>query len=247
MNIILAGTLASLAAGSATVIGASTVFFAKNVSEKLLDTAMGFAAGVMLSATFFGLVTPAINTGGIWKTAAGIAVGALFLIFMEKAVPHVHRVTGLKGPHVHLGKMGLFILAITIHNFPEGLAVGVGFGGGNIAAGTVLATGIGIQNIVEGLVVAIPFFRITKNILKAFLVASFTCVVEPIGGFLGISVVTLGGSILPYGLAFAAGAMLFVTVEELIPETHSRGNVRESTVGIILGFIVMMVLEKIFV
>lgn len=247
MNIILTGTLASLAAGSATIVGASTVFFARKVSEKLLDGAMGFAAGVMLSATFFGLVTPAINTGGIWKTAVGIAVGALFLIFVEKAVPHVHRVTGIKGPHVHLSKMGLFILAITIHNFPEGVAVGVGFGGGNIAAGTVLAVGIGIQNVVEGMVVAIPLFRATKDIWKAFLVASFTCVVEPIGGFLGISVVTLGESILPYGLAFAAGAMLFVTVEELIPETHSRGNVRESTVGIILGFIVMMVLEKIFV
>jgi ZIP family zinc transporter len=247
MNIILIGTLASVIAGSATVIGAIPVFFVRKVSDKFLDAAMGFAAGVMLAATFFGLVAPAIKAGGIWKTAAGILLGALFLIFMEKAIPHVHRVTGVKGPPVHLGKMWLFILAITIHNFPEGLAVGVGFAGGNIPGGIILAIGIGIQNVIEGLAVALSFFRSTNKLMKAFLVASFTCVVEPVGGFLGVSIVSLGSVLIPYGLAFAAGAMLFVTVEELIPETHSRGNVRESTVGIIFGFIVMMLLENIFV
>ncbi len=247
MNMILIGTLASVIAGSATIIGAIPVFFVRKVSDKFLDAAMGFAAGVMLAATFFGLVAPAIRTGGIWKTATGILLGALFLILMEKAIPHVHRVTGVKGPPVHLGKMGLFILAITIHNFPEGLAVGVGFAGGNIPAGIILAIGIGIQNIIEGLAVALSFFRSTNKLMKAFLVASFTCIVEPIGGFLGISIVSMGNALIPYGLAFAAGAMLFVTVEELIPETHSRGNVRESTIGIIFGFIVMMLLENIFV
>ena len=246
MDIILLGTLAAFIAGSATILGAALVFLMKNISEKVLDASMGFAAGVMLAATFFGLVAPAIKIGGIWKTAAGILLGALFLIVMEKAVPHIHRVTGIKGPPVHLNKMWLFILAITIHNFPEGLTVGVGFADGNIARGTILALGIGMQNIVEGLVVALAFFKVTNKMGKAFLVASFTCVVEPIGGFLGISIVSLGQSLVPYGLAFAAGAMLFVTVEELIPETHSRGNVRESTVGIILGFIVMMLLENLF-
>lgn len=246
MNIILIGTLASLAAGSATIIGAASVFFVRKVSEKFLDSAMGFAAGVMMAATFFGLITPAIRIGGIGKTALGIILGALFLIVMEKAIPHVHRVTGIKGPSVHLGKMWLFILAITIHNFPEGLTVGVGFAGGNIAAGTILAIGIGVQNIVEGLAVAISYFKATNRLTKAFLVASFTCVVEPIGGLIGISVVSLSSSLIPYGMAFAAGAMLFVTVEELIPETHSRGNVRESTIGIILGFVTMMMLENIF-
>lgn len=245
-NMIIIGTFASLLAGSATIIGAMSVFFIRRVSDKFLDAAMGFAAGVMLAATFFGLISPAIRAGGIWRTASGIIVGALFLILMEKAIPHIHRVTGIKGPSVHLGKMGLFILAITIHNFPEGLAVGVGFAGGNINAGTILAIGIGIQNIIEGMAVSVSFFRGTNRLLKAFLVASFTCVVEPIGGFLGVSIVSLGEFLIPYGLAFAGGAMLFVTVEELIPETHSRGNVRESTVGIILGFIVMMLLESIF-
>jgi ZIP family zinc transporter len=155
-------------------------------------------------------------------------------------------VTGIKGPRTHLGKLSLFILAITIHNFPEGLAVGVGFAGGNIARGTVLAIGIGAQNIVEGLAVALSVYRDKSLVMKAFLIASFTCVVEPIGGLIGISVVSLGQALIPYGLAFAAGAMLFVTAEEIIPETHSRGNPREATIGLIVGFVVMMILESVF-
>jgi ZIP family zinc transporter len=246
MNIILIGTLASLIAGSATIIGAASVFVVHRVSDKFLDSAMGFAGGVMLSATFFGLITPAIRLGGMWRTGAGILLGAAFLIFMEKVTPHIHRVTGIKGPPTHLSKLALFVLAITIHNFPEGLAVGVGFSGGSIASGIVLAVGIGAQNIVEGLAVALSVFRDRSTAMKAFLIASFTCVVEPIGGFIGISVVSLGRSLIPYGLAFAAGAMLFVTAEEIIPETHSRGNPREATVGLILGFVVMMRLESLF-
>jgi len=251
LNLILIGTLASLLAGMATVIGASTVFFMRRISEKILDTAMGFAAGVMISATFFGLIIPAIRIGNIWKTSIGFVFGSLFLIILEKAIPHMHRVAGIKagikGPPVFINKIWLIVLAITIHNFPEGLAVGVGFAGGDISSGIVLAIGIGIQNIIEGLVVAIPLFKDKKNAMKAFLIASFTCVVEPIGGFLGISVVSLTKYLIPYGLAFAAGAMLFVTMEEIIPETHSRGNVREATIGIMIGVIVMMILEHIFV
>ncbi len=247
MNIILIGTLASLIAGLATILGAASVFFVRKVSEKFLDAAMGFSAGVMLAATFFGLIMPAIKIGGVWKTSVGILLGMLFLIGMERAVPHIHRVTGVKGPRTHLSKTALFILAITIHNFPEGLSVGVGFADGNIVAGSILAVGIGIQNLIEGLVVAVPLFRSRNKVLEAFLIASFTCVVEPIGGFLGISVVSLGKFLVPYGLAFAAGAMLFVTSEEIIPETHSRGNARIATIGIIFGFIVMMCLETIFV
>ena len=246
MNLILVGTFASLVAGAATIIGALAVFFMHKVSDKILDAAMGFAGGVMLAATFFGLITPAIRIGGIYKTAFGILLGAAFLIVMEKITPHMHRVTGIKGPPTHLGKLSLFILAITIHNFPEGLTVGVGFAGGSIKAGIILAIGIGIQNIVEGLAVALSVFRVKHRMMQAFLIASFTCVVEPIGGFLGISIVSLGNFLIPYGLAFAAGAMLFVTSEEIIPETHSRGNPREATVGLIFGFIIMMFLESIF-
>jgi ZIP family zinc transporter len=155
-------------------------------------------------------------------------------------------VTGIKGPPTHLGKLSLFILAITIHNLPEGLAVGVGFAGGDIARGAILAAGIGIQNIVEGLAVALSIYRDRSMMMKAFMIASFTCIVEPVGGFIGISVVSIGQAMIPYGLAFAAGAMLFVTAEEIIPETHSRGNPREATIGLILGFVVMMALESIF-
>lgn len=246
MNIIAIGTLASLAAGSLTVIGALPVFFVKKISDKLLDAAMGFAAGVMLAATFFGLITPAIRIGGTMKTAFGILLGALFLIVMEKATPHIHRVTGKKGPHTHLSRLSLFILAITIHNFPEGLTVGVGFAEGNTAAGWTLALGIGVQNMVEGLAVALSVVRGKDSAMKAFLIASFTCVVEPIGGFLGISIVSISKVLIPYGLAFAAGAMLFVTSEEIIPETHSRGNPREATIGLMFGFVAMMFLENIF-
>ena len=135
MNLILIGTFASLVAGAATILGALAVFFMHKVSDKILDAAMGFAGGVMLAATFFGLITPAIRIGGIYKTAFGILLGAAFLIVMEKITPHMHRVTGVKGPPTHLGKLSLFILAITIHNFPEGLTVGVGFAGGSITAG----------------------------------------------------------------------------------------------------------------
>jgi len=243
----LIGTLASLIAGSATILGALAVFFVHKVSEKFLDVCMGFAAGVMLAATFFGLISPAIRLGGIWKTVIGILLGALFLILIEKAIPHMHRVAGIQGPPVKLSKLTLLILAITIHNFPEGLAVGVGFAQGNITAGIILAAGIGMQNIIEGLTVALPLFRSKRNALQAFLIASVTCVVEPIGGFLGISIVSLGKFLTPYGLAFAAGAMLFVTSEEVIPETHSRGNIREATIGLILGFVAMLILENIFI
>lgn len=246
MNIILIGTAASFIAGAVTVAGAALVFFLKKVSDKFIDTAMGFSAGVMLSATFFGLIAPAIKMGGVAKASVGILAGMLFLIFMEKAVPHMHRVAGIKGPPVKLSRMALFILAMTIHNFPEGLSVGVGFGSGDFSTGLLLAAGIGMQNLIEGLATAVSLFRDKNMIWRAFLIASFTCVVEPIGGLFGVSVVTFAKALIPYGLAFAAGAMLFVTSGEIIPETHSRGNAREATVGLILGFIVMMILESMF-
>jgi len=246
MNLILTGSLASLIAGLATGIGALPVFFVRKVSDRFLDASLGFAAGVMLAATSFSLIVPAIEIGGIWKTVIGIILGTLFLIYAEKLTPHMHQVTGIKGPSTHLSKLWLFIMAITIHNFPEGMAVGVGFGGGDIKAGITLAIGIGLQNIPEGLAVALPLLREKSTRGKAFLIALLTGLVEPIGGILGISIVSAGRFILPYGLAFAAGAMLFVISEEIIPETHSRGNDRQATIGVIIGFIVMMVLDNLF-
>jgi zinc transporter, ZIP family len=247
MKLILIGTFASLLAGSATLIGALAVFLINKVSDKFLDTCMGFSAGVMLSVTFFGLIAPAIHIGGVWKTVFGILIGTLFLIFAEKLIPHLHWVAGVKGPKTRLNKLTLLILAITIHNFPEGLSVGVGFSQGALKAGIILAVGIGLQNIIEGFIVALPVYRTEKKALHAFMIASFTAIVEPIGGFLGISIVSLSKGLIPYGLAFAAGAMLFVISEEVMPETHSRGNVREATIGLILGFTLMLILENVFV
>jgi ZIP family zinc transporter len=246
MNLIMLGGLASLLAGLATGIGALPVFVVREVSEKFLDASLGFAAGVMLAATSFSLILPAIEIGGVWKATLGLVLGALFLVVAEKLVPHIHHVTGVKGPPTHLSKLWLFILAITIHNFPEGMAVGVGFGSGDIAAGTTLAVGIGLQNMPEGLAVALPLLRERSTRARAFFVALLTGLVEPIGGFLGISIVSVASVLLPYGLAFAAGAMLFVISEEIIPETHTRGNDREATIGVIIGFIIMMVLDTTF-
>jgi ZIP family zinc transporter len=246
MNLVLLGGVASLLAGLATGVGALLVFVVRDVSEKFLDASLGFAAGVMLAATSFSLILPAIEIGGVLKTTIGLVLGTIFLIVAEKLVPHVHRVTGIKGPSTHLSKVWLFVLAITIHNFPEGMAVGVGFGGGDLAAGTTLAIGIGLQNMPEGLAVALPLVREKSTRAGAFLIALLTGLVEPVGGLLGISIVSVASVLLPYGLAFAAGAMLFVISEEIIPETHTRGNDREATIGVIIGFIVMMVLDTLF-
>lgn len=246
MDLILIGSLASLIAGLATGLGALLVFFVRRVSDRFLDASLGFAAGVMLAATCFSLLVPAIDIGGIWKTVIGLIIGTVFLIYAERFTPHIHRVVGIRGPSTRLNKLWLFILAITIHNFPEGMAVGVGFGGGDMKAGTILAIGIGLQNIPEGLAVALPLLREKSTRSKAFLIALLTGLVEPVGGFLGISIVSIGKFLLPYGMSFAAGAMLFVISEEIIPETHSRGNDREATIGVIIGFIIMMILDTIF-
>lgn len=243
MNLILLGGFASLLAGLATGIGALAVFFVRQVSDRFLDAALGFAAGIMLAATSFSLIIPAIQYGGVVRTCVGILLGMVFLICAERYIPHLHTVAGLKGRSTHLDWLALFILAITIHNFPEGLAVGVGFGGGDTRHGTILAIGIALQNIPEGMAVAFPLLREKATRARAFLVALLTGLVEPVGGLLGISAVSFGRVLLPYGLAFAAGAMLFVVSEEIIPETHSRGNARIATIGLMIGFVIMMVLE----
>ncbi len=156
MNLVLAGSLASLLAGLATGVGGGLVFFIRRVSDKILDASLGFAAGVMLAASAFSLIVPALEIGGVWRVVFGIAMGALFLVYAERFTPHIHRIAGTRGPSTHLSRLWLFILAITLHNFPEGLAVGVGFGEGDIKTGSVLAIGIGLQNVPEGLAVALP-------------------------------------------------------------------------------------------
>lgn len=248
-NEVAIGIIASICAGTATGAGALPVFLTRRISDKLLDTMLGFSAGVMLAATSFSLILPAIEHGGgdlkaVLITALGILFGAVFLDMVDKITPHTHNILGSEGMKSNLRKVWLFVIAITIHNFPEGLAVGVGFGSGNMADGISLAVGIGLQNMPEGLAVALPLIREGYSRSKALLIALVTGLVEPVGALFGLSVVHLARPVLPLGLAFAAGAMLFVISDEIIPETHSRGYQRIATYGVIIGFLVMMILDN---
>jgi len=240
------GILASLVAGLATGLGAVPVLFLKEVSHRTLDAMLGFAAGVMLSATAFSLLVPAIEFGGIWMTVLGFVVGGLFVHLLDRYVPHEHLIKGREGPSSSLSKVTLLILAITIHNFPEGLAVGVSFGGRGISAGIVIATAIALQNIAEGSAVAFILVREGFRRREALWYATITGLVEPIGGLIGVSMVALARPFLPFGLAFAAGAMAFVVSHEMIPESHRRGHEIEATFGFIIGFAVMMLLDTVF-
>lgn len=248
-NVMLVGMLSSLFAGLLTAVGALSIFLTKNISDKMLDTLLGFAAGVMLAATSFSLVIPSIEYGGggpksALITAIGILAGGIFLDLTDKYSPHVHLLDErTEGKSSSLARIWLFIIAITIHNFPEGLAVGVGFGDNNIANGLTLAIGIGIQNMPEGLAVALALVREKYPPSKAFFIALLTGLVEPIGGLLGLWLVKVFKPILPFILAFAAGAMLFVISDEIIPETHRGGHERSATYGIMIGFVVMMFLD----
>ena len=248
-NTFLVGMLASIGAGLMTGIGAIPIFFTKNISQKMLDALLGFAAGVMLAATSFSLIIPSIEYAGgglrgALITSAGILAGGIFLDLTDKYSPHIHLLDNRQeGISASLKRIWLFIIAITIHNFPEGLAVGVGFGDNNISNGLILAIGIGLQNIPEGLAVALALVRENYSPKKAFLIALLTGLVEPIGGFLGLWMVKFFQPILPFTLAFAAGAMLFVISDEIIPETHRGGHEREATYGIMIGFVVMMILD----
>ncbi len=248
LNPVLLGSIASLLTGLATGVGALPILFIKKVSERVLDSLLGFAAGVMLAATAFSLLIPAIDIGGVWRTVIGLFAGAFFIVIADRFLPHFHPSPGigLEGPKSSLRKVWLFAFAITIHNFPEGLTVGVGFGGGDFAAATVLAIAIGLQNMPEGLAVALPLVREGYSAGKALLYATLTGLVEPPAGIIGAAAVFWMKPILPYALAFAAGAMLYVISDEIIPETHRRGYEKEATFGVITGFAVMMILDNLF-
>jgi ZIP family zinc transporter len=246
IEIIWFGFAASLLAGLATGAGALPVLFTKRISDRLLDVMLGFSAGVMLAATAFSLIVPAIDISGPFVAVFGIILGALVLHLIDRFVPHFHPALGAEGPPSRMSKVWLFVLAITIHNFPEGLAVGVSFGGGDVAAGLVIAMAIGLQNMPEGLAVALPLVREGYSRRKSLLYGTLTGLVEPLGGLLGVALVSIFQPILPWGLAFAAGAMLFVVSDEMIPESHRKGFEREATFGLIAGFVVMMLLDTLF-
>lgn len=236
--------------GIMTGIGALPIFVTRDVSQGMLDTLLGVAAGVMLSATCFSLIMPSIEFGGnnlqaVLITSLGIFAGAVMIDMIDKYAPHEHlmdkRIEGVNAQS--LKKIWLFIIAITIHNFPEGLATGVGFGTDNINNGLAIALGIGLQNMPEGLAVALSLVREKYNPGKAFWIATLTGLVEPIGAFLGFGLVTVFRPIMGFILALAGGAMLFVISDEIIPETHSNGYERQATYGIVIGFIIMMILD----
>lgn len=253
MTVFVYGFIASLLAGLGTGIGALPVLFFKDVSRNLLNIMLGAAAGVMLAATAFSLIVPGIESGnllwpgyGVFVVMAGIMIGAISLDLVDKWLPHEHFFKGPEGPSSDMKRIWLFVFAIAIHNFPEGLAVGVGFGTGDIAAGTTLAIGIGLQNMPEGLAVALPLISLGYSRWKAVGIATLTGLVEPVGGLLGAGAVTVFQPILPFALAYAAGAMLFVISDEIIPETHSRGKSRQATYGLMIGFVIMMALDNLF-
>jgi ZIP family zinc transporter len=246
-NVILLGTLATVGTGLATGLGALPSIITTRVSDKILDGLLGFAAGVMLAATAFSLLIPAIEMGNIWIAIAGVLLGAAFVALMDKVVPHVHFISGPEGPSSPaLKRITLLILAITIHNFPEGMAVGVGFGSHDLNAAVPLAIAIALQNMPEGLAVALPLIRERYSRWKAVWFALLSGMVEPVGGFLGAAAVSLAHPLLPVGLGFAGGAMLYVVSEEMIPETHRRGFAKVGTTGLIIGFVVMMALDNLF-
>jgi len=246
-EVIWLGSVASLLAGLANGAGALPVLFTRKVSDRLLDVMLGFSAGIMLAATFFSLLVPAIDLGGVWVAVLGIILGAVALHLVDRFIPHFHPALGAEGPSSRLSRVWLFALAITIHNFPEGLAVGVSFGSGYVAAGLVVAMAIGLQNMPEGLAVALPLLREGYSRRRSLWYGTLTGLVEPVGGILGVALVSVFHPILPWALAFAAGAMIFVVSDEIIPESHRKGFEREATFGLIAGFVVMMLLDCIFV
>lgn len=251
-KVVVIGFLASILAGLATGVGALPALFFKNISTRLFNSMLGAAAGVMLAATAFSLLIPGIEFGeqiwpgkALWIVSAGMMLGAIFLHFADQKLPHLHFDTVADASLDSLQKVSLFIVAITIHNFPEGMSVGVSFGSGDMRNGLVLAIAIGLQNLPEGLAVALPLVGLGCSKWKAVAIATMTGLVEPVGGLLGITMVTVFSSILPIAMGFAAGAMLFVISEEIIPETHANGRSRIATFSLMVGFIIMMALERL--
>jgi ZIP family zinc transporter len=254
---VLAAFYATMFTWLVTAAGASFVFFFKNMNRVVLDGMLGFTGGVMVAASYWSLLAPAIEMSEgegfvkVMPAAIGFLMGALFLFALDKTLPHLHinfkESEGIKSPWQ---KTTLLVLAITLHNIPEGLAVGVLFGGvaagipeATIAGALTLAIGIGIQNFPEGIAVSMPLRRMGMSRRKSFMYGQASAIVEPIAGVVGAIAVTFFTPILPYALAFAAGAMIFVVVEEVIPETQQDKNTDIATLGFIGGFIVMMSLD----
>lgn len=250
MQIVL---LTALGVGGASVIGALLGFVFKKTSHKFNDIVLSFAAGVMLAAAVIGLVLPSLEYGGkygIIITVVGIFCGALCVNFIDKLVPHLHRLTGVDTEshpqgQKQLDKVLLFVIAIAIHNLPEGIAAGVGFGTENTAEALTIAGGIALQNIPEGMVIIAPMLASGISNGRTFAIAIATGVVEVIGTLIGYFAVSLSNAILPFALAFAGGTMLYVISDEMIPETHSHGSEMGATYSLLAGFCLMLVFDVV--
>ena len=259
LNPIIQALLATLFTWGVTALGSALVFLFKNLNRKVLDSMLGFAAGVMIAASFWSLLSPAIEMSesagkSAWIPAAlGFLGGGLFLFLVDKFLPHLHlglEKSEAEGVKTSWQRSILLVLAITLHNIPEGLAVGVAFGAvasnlpsASLAGAIALAIGIGLQNFPEGAAVSIPLRREGFSRLKSFMYGQASGIVEPIAGVIGALAVIYVQSMLPYALSFAAGAMIYVVVEELIPESQQGGNTDLATLATMLGFTVMMILD----
>ena len=244
--------ITALGVGGATVFGAIIGFIFKNISHKLSDIILSFAAGVMLAASVLGLILPSIEYGGkygIIVTVVGIFTGAVCLNIIDKLVPHLHKLSGGEEElHKHnkdINKVILFVLAIAIHNLPEGIAAGVGFGSGNVSDAIMIALGIALQNIPEGMVIITPMLTAGIKPYKTFLIALTTGLVEVVGTLLGYFAVNVASAILPFALAFAGGTMLYVVSDEMILETHAHGSERGATYSLLFGFCLMLVFDVV--
>ena len=246
MDLVL---LTAAGVGGATVIGALIGFVFKNISHKFSDIVLSFAAGVMLAAAVMGLIIPSLESGGKFSiiiTVAGIFAGAFCLNFIDKLVPHLHKMAGVEQEshkNSNLNKVLLFVTAIAIHNLPEGIAAGVGFGSDDTAGALIIAGGIALQNIPEGMVIIAPMLAAGVKPWRAFLYGALTGAVEIVGTFIGYFAVKEAGAILPFALALAGGTMLYVISDEMIPETHAHGSESGATFALLAGFCLMLVMD----
>lgn len=249
MEVVL---LTALGVGGATVLGAVIGFCFKTISHRFSDIILSFASGVMLAAAVIGLVLPSVEAGGkfgLLVTIAGIFAGALCITLIDKLVPHLHRLAG--GDHEEhqnkvLNKVFLFVIAIAIHNLPEGIAAGVGFGSGNVSQALLIAGGIALQNVPEGMVIIGPMLASGVSPSRTFAIAIITGMVEVVGTLLGYLAVSVATFILPFALAFAGGTMLYVISDEMIPETHGHGSEQGATFALLTGFCVMLATDVLF-
>ncbi len=242
--------LTAFGVGGATLFGAVIGFLFKNLSHRFSDIVLSFAAGVMLAASILGLILPSLDYGGkfaLITTISGVFVGAVCLNLLDKVVPHIHKLVGVED-EAHMGnrsldKVLLFVTAIAIHNLPEGIAAGVGFGSENTADALLIAGGIALQNIPEGMVIIAPMLAAGISQRRTLVCAFATGVVEILGTLLGYFAVTIAEIILPFALAFAGGTMIYVISDEMIPETHAHGSQRGATYSLLVGFCLMLVFD----